>query len=85
LSGGELRVEPALFHGRREEPESCLAQGPVRSGELRENFVAVSTLIDHGLETTKLSLDSLESFDDVVTVLMLKFHASMIPPGVIKP
>jgi hypothetical protein len=36
------------------------------------------------LESSQLTLDTLESFDDVVAVLMLKFHGSMIPPGVIK-
>ena len=70
LFQGEFRVEPALFHRCREEPESCSAQCPVRRCELCQDVVAVASVIDHGLEASQLTLDSFESLDDVISVIV---------------
>ena len=76
-----IRMQSALFHRRRQELEASPRQSSARSGELRERVVAITTLVDHVLEATNLSLDTSEALHDVVAGFRWDFHVASIPPG----
>ena len=77
----ELRVQSALFHRCRKESESRPRKGSICCSKLCEHVVAVAIVLDHGLQATDLTLDPLETLDDVVVVFRLEVHGGSIPLG----